>query len=72
MKKQSWAWVGVVCGLIGIGGKIATTSAFVQDIASRVFALERAQGETKEDVKYIRSRVDAIYDRLPPCGQCKE
>ncbi len=72
--KSNFGWVVLATFLLGLGSKVVATSMFVQDLATRMGFYEKDATTKAEDLKYIRSRVDEIYNRLPPanCGQCKE
>lgn len=72
--KSNFGWIVLATFILGFGGKVVATSMFVQDLASRMGFVEKEATSQKEDLKYIRGRVDEIYNRLPPanCGQCKE
>lgn len=64
-REKEWAWVGVLVGLLTIGAFIAAISSAFASATSRIDSLESGEISTKEDIKYIRNRVDDIYDRLP-------
>jgi hypothetical protein len=72
MAKMHWGWVAITVGMLTIGGKVAGVAALIADIATRVGILEKSRLEQKDDLNYIRGRVDEIYNRLPNCGQCKD
>lgn len=62
---QSWSVViGFVISILVLAGYAYNVSAYSAVLGEKVRAQE-------SDLKYIRDRVDAIYNRLP-CAQCKE
>lgn len=70
--KKRWEFWSLVVGLLTSVFVLASygynVSAFAASLASRVGFLEERRVEDKEDLKYIRDRVDQIYNRLPQDG----
>lgn len=84
---KQWQFYSLVVGLLvsvfTLGSYGYNISAFAAGLASKVGFLEKRQDEDRQDIKenlnYIRSRLDQIYidmqsknQSAPNCGQCKD
>lgn len=72
---QSWsAVVGFVIALLVLAGYAYNISAYAATLEEKQNGQQRQLNEYKEDSKYIRARVDEIYNilRQQNCGQCKD
>ena len=72
---QSWSLVlGFVIALLTLGGYAYNISAYAATLEEKQKGQQRQLDEFKEDQKYIRNRVDEIYNilRQQACGQCKD
>ena len=74
---QSWSVIiGFVISLLVLGGYAYNISAYAATLEEKQKGQQRQLDEYKEDQKYIRNRVDEIYNILrekseKSCGQCK-
>lgn len=72
---QFWSTVlGIVISLLVLAGYAYNISAYAATTAEKVWTLQRQREEDLENSKYIRQRVDEIYNILrgTSCGQCKD
>jgi type VI protein secretion system component VasK len=72
---QSWTVViGFVISLMVLGGYAYNISAYAATLEEKQKGQQRQFDELKDDQKYIRQRVDEIYNilRQNNCGQCKD
>lgn len=72
---NSWVTVvGFVISLMVLGGYAYNISAYAATLEEKQKGQQRQLDEYKEDQKYIRNRVDEIYNilRKQNCGQCED
>ncbi len=76
------AFIALLIGFLTLGGYGYNISAFASGLATRVGFLEKQREEDKQEIKenlnYIRARVDEIARDMKNsqsasnCGQCKD